>query len=375
VKVRLLYFHVKFYKTKSSAQVPKKDNFVSIFNKPTSKLLLNPFERGIFQNIQDMSELWSHIFKNELKVNPEEHPIVMNEDIGSTPSMREGTTQVMFEKFCVPSLFMEHSSVFSMFSTGKSVGTIVNIGHTKTDVSCVVDGMVLPYAERSFLGGRDLTIFLQQFLQKRDEITSVVGFKTLAEQQILRDVKEKLCFVSLNKENYYYTMETYEYPDGAVISLNEECHLVPEIIFNPSLMNQNNEFPLHDIVSRCISRNSQFTNELLNNIVVCGSGGRFRGLSERLHKELSFLHPNQQINVISARSMAFSEWCGASMMSSNPAFENKWISKQQYDEVGLNVVKMDYVDAVHRTCDPVSNKTFLGMIESLILIDFHFHFE
>jgi hypothetical protein len=79
--------------------------------------------------------------------------------------------------------------------------------------------------------------------------------------------------------------------------------------------------------------------------------------------------------VISARSMAFSEWCGASMMSSNPAFENKWISKQQYDEVGLNVVKMDYVDAVHRTCDPVSNKTFLGMIESLILIDFHFHFE
>jgi actin-related protein len=38
-----------------------------------------PIERGIVQNWEDMESIWDYIFKTELKVDPQKHPIMLTE--------------------------------------------------------------------------------------------------------------------------------------------------------------------------------------------------------------------------------------------------------------------------------------------------------
>ena len=51
-----------------------------------------------------MEKIWDHIFKNELKIIPEEHNVILTEVIHSPKYHREKKAQIMFETLNVKSL-------------------------------------------------------------------------------------------------------------------------------------------------------------------------------------------------------------------------------------------------------------------------------
>jgi actin len=61
-----------------------------------------PVEKGTVTNWDDMEKLWHHTFYNELRVAPEEHPIVMTEVPLDLKASREKTTLILFEYFNSP---------------------------------------------------------------------------------------------------------------------------------------------------------------------------------------------------------------------------------------------------------------------------------
>ncbi|KAL5963345.1 Actin-1, partial [Taenia solium] len=201
--------------------------------------LKHPMKHGIVINWDDMEKIWHHTFYNELCVLPEEHPILLTEAPLNPKANREKMAQVMFETFDVPAMFVANQAVLALFASGRTTGIVLDLGDGVN--ACVPIYEAFPIHQailRHDLAGRDLTDRLMQLLNARG-----YAFTTNAEREIVRGIKEKLCYVALNFEKEMDTANTssslekaYELPDGQVIIIDNERFSCLEALFQPIYM-------------------------------------------------------------------------------------------------------------------------------------------
>lgn len=353
--------------------------------------LASPFnDEGLLEDWDVVEAIWAHTLRKRLVVEPNEHPILMGEPVHTTREGREKMVELLFEKHNPPAVFLAKNPVLTSFASGRATSMVIDCGGSGTTVAAVHDGYALQKAvTRSPLGGDAITDVILKHLEKKKktpvkpryefkrtaradgetfDVTDVkcpdvaASYRLFKQREIAADLKETVCRLSdsaySDAENQNMPSMQYELPDGNVIDVGVERYKIPELLFQPDLINGfglGADAPsavkdakglsqlVLDNINRC---DVDVRKDLFGGMLLAGGGSLFPQLRERLEAELHDAAPtNVRVKVTASQNAVerkFATWIGGSILASLGSFQQMWMSKQEYEEHGANLV--------HRKC-------------------------
>ncbi|KAH9007086.1 actin-like protein Arp4p [Lactarius hatsudake] len=342
----------------------------------------NPMSEGLITDFKPVSSLIRHALKDVLRCKPEDHPILVTEPAWNTPANRERMAEIMFEEFQVPAFYIANTGVLNAFAAGKGSALVIDIGHSTTSVTPVVDGFVLrkglvhsalpqlvhAHAKHTLITASHnhppIQLFSHQlianktpvepgtmprFTVREDRFSKTTP--SLASYYENREVEEWIQSVAGVLDQGWNDQAAaqrparhYEFPTGFNTYFGPERFQVGELFFAHSrdLVASNPHLPrtIPALISQALTAcDPDMRQVLMGNVVLAGGGSLLAGFGERLSNELVRNFPHVKIHAPgNPTERKYGGWLGGSILASLGTFHQLWISKEEWQEHGKPIV-------------------------------------
>jgi len=266
-----------------------------------------------------------YVCSNDTETRTKGVRIILNE-LSMDYTYKEKMLSLLFNRFNVKAVAFLSPAELTI-SDPVSTGVIVDIGDSTTKIVPICRGKVITSAQYSHdVAGYAMVVYLINLIENRYK------YKISAENpgpafEMVRKIKEKFCYVAKNfiEERSNVIGQYVELPNGQLIIMDIECIQCPEILFQPNFIGRSKIKSLPCLIEKVINKcEAVYHEELYNNIILTGGSSCFKGLKERIQKDLSILNPNRQISV-----------------KSFPQRKSTWISTAIYDNKRYNWIYRD----------------------------------
>lgn len=344
----------------------------------------NPVTGGLIQDFAPIPSLITHAFRDIMRCDPAEHPVLVTEPAWNTPANRERMAEIMFEEFKAPAFYIANTGVLNAFAAGKGSALVIDIGHSTASVTPVVDGFVLRkglvYSALPQLVHAHAAHMLSSPTQHRDSILLLPHQLVQSKEATEPAAKPKFTWHKKRVENgattdswrkFYEAREVeewmqsvagilhqgwneqqamqrgsrhYEFPTGYNYYFGAERFMVGEQFFIHShqLQASNSNLPktIPALISSSLSAcDPELRQVLMGNVVLTGGGSLFSDLSERLVNELGRNFPHVKIHAPgNPTERRYGGWLGGSILASLGTFHQLWISREEWLEHGKSIV-------------------------------------
>uniref|UniRef100_H3G8F5 Actin n=1 Tax=Phytophthora ramorum TaxID=164328 RepID=H3G8F5_PHYRM len=294
-------------------------------------------EHGVVTDWNSMHRIWQHVYsKDMLNVQSEDHPVLLTEAPLNPVANRQRAGEVFFEAFNVPSLFVSPQAVLSLYASGRTTGVVLDVGDGVAHVVPVYEGFTLPHAiTRMDIAGRDVTRHLQLLLRRAG-----YNFQTSAEREVVREIKEKLCYVAFNPtKEEQLEAEKSALAVKDMLSIGPEKFRAPEVLFRPEIIGSEARGVHECLVQAIMKSDLDLRKTLFSQIILSGGSTLFPGFGDRLLAEVRKKAPKDiKIRISAPPTRIYSTWIGGSILASLATFKNMWITKSEYEEYGASIL-------------------------------------
>ncbi|KAK9893928.1 Actin/actin-like protein [Cystobasidium minutum MCA 4210] len=314
----------------------------------------HPLEHGIIKNWEDMMELWNYTFFDKLRTDTRGRKILLTEPPMNPLKNRERMCQIMFESYGFEGVFVAIQAVLTLYAQGLSTGVVIDSGDGVTHIVPVYDGHAFPHlTKRLDVAGRDVTRYLIKLLLLRG-----YAFNRTADFETVRQIKEKLCYVSydleLDKklaEETTVLSESYTLPDGREIRVGAERYEAPECMFQPNLVDVEQPGMAELLFNTVQAAPVDVRSDLYRHVVLSGGSSMYPGLPSRLEKEMKQLYLTRVLGGDPSRLGKFKVGVDAHPTRKNMVFvggavladtlaknASFWVTKQEWEEEGVRAL-------------------------------------
>ena len=308
--------------------------------------VLYPVKKGVFEDYDLLELLIGYTINNKINFDFfEECGIIFKEPTNIRKEDRKKIAEILFETFNISKLFLIKPSVLTLLKEGKYTGIVVQLDEDISNFMPVFDCFQIDHASiKSDFCRKKLIDYMKILLTEEDYY-----FMTNYPENIFGSIVNQSCYVALDYEKELHNIKSFSYklPDGKEINIKEprikclESFIEPSTyIKNTSNENQSTLYNLKNSINKC---DKDIQSELYNNIFLTGENSKYKGLKERLEKELRNHVNTSWENDIKVSYSEHEVENGIEAFFSKPEFKDMWISREEYEDKGYPIVNTKFV--------------------------------
>lgn len=331
----------------------------AIYNSPSLTLKYpksdndGKFDINSTEGLKDIESLFEYIFEKKFHINQESYNVFIIDSLFSPIKERGAIANILYEKFRLYNLHFEPQEIMALFSTSKTTGIIVNSGEMETTIVPAYEGYIIPPGIATCpLGGKTLTDKFLKFYKNIFDLNNVNNQKFMAKnikEEFGELLPDRQSFENLIKNNKS-DKKVFYLPDGNSINIGNERFEIPEIMFNPQMINiDSKNLPqlIYDSIQKC---DISTRKGLFDNIIVVGGNTLINGFSNRFKNELeNVININDKgakrrnYKIYETKERKYGAWIGASGICSLSDFFDKWVNRNIYFDFGEKIFEQNYL--------------------------------